>query len=130
MDRAHILVDERGGTPPPPYALSLRDPRLQKAGKLAYRRLGNPKAGLRNIDLIPFYTYVHVDMRSDWSSRKLKRGSPAGGDLATWWTARSRFRWLFTPNLPATDPLRSDCPPNPPRFLLQNHHRPTLRHSA
>ena len=28
--------------------------------------------------------YAHVDMRTDWRTRPLRRGSPAGGDLATW----------------------------------------------
>ena len=28
--------------------------------------------------------YAHVDMRTDWRTRPLRRGSPAGGDRATW----------------------------------------------
>jgi hypothetical protein len=46
------------------------------------------KKGLSKVDLLPYFKYIQIDLRNDWFNRRLKVGSPAGGDISTWWTGR------------------------------------------
>ncbi len=99
MDTDFNVVYEAEGVPLSIYELCHTGPALQREGKLHRRMLGGVKPSLPLTDLLYFYAYAHIDMRSDWNTRKLRWGSPAGGDLATWWTARSDFRKVLTPKI-------------------------------
>ena len=91
IDADFNLVYEAEGVPLSAFELSHEGPRLQDANKLLVRPIAAAKPSLPPQDLMAFYAYIHVDLRNDWSSRRLPRGSPAGGDLATWWTVRPTF---------------------------------------
>jgi hypothetical protein len=91
------VVYERHGVP-----LSARDlveygAAWRDAGEIEKRAIAPRKASLPvRADEIQLYRYVHVDLRSDWCSRPLRRGSPAGGDLATLWFATREAPPLLT----------------------------------
>ena len=103
MDTDFNVVYESNGVPLSAFELSQEGPALQSVGKLDIRVIASPKPSLPLIDMIPFYRYIHVDLRNDWCSRPLRRGSPAGGNLATWWTARSDMPPLLTAKLRVND---------------------------
>jgi hypothetical protein len=90
------------------YELCHRGPLLQKNGKLQVKQFAPLKPSLELKDLLPYYRYVHIDLRNDWFSRKLRKGSPAGGDLATWWTARSDLGPLLTVKIRVDDQKKFD----------------------
>ncbi|MEA3468715.1 MAG: hypothetical protein U9R57_10920, partial [Thermodesulfobacteriota bacterium] len=90
------------------YELCHTGPSLQKSGKLQVKQLAPLKQGIKMQNLLPYYRYVHIDLRNDWYSRKLKKGSPAGGDLATWWTARPDLDRLLTVKLREENAERFD----------------------
>ena len=69
---------------------------LQKQQKLKIFHFATSKKSLPYIDLIPYFKYIHIDLRNDWSTRSLRRGSPTGGDISTWWTARKSIGPLIT----------------------------------
>ncbi|MGH9906455.1 MAG: hypothetical protein ACRD8U_12845, partial [Pyrinomonadaceae bacterium] len=96
MDTDFNVVYESAGVPLSAFELSHQGEQLQNGGRLRVRAIAPAKPSLPFKDLVPFYAYVHVDMRNDWCSRPLKQGSPAGGDLATWWTARPAFSRILT----------------------------------
>lgn len=104
LDTDFNIVYEADGIPLSAFELSRNGEQLQKENRLSVRPVAPPKASLPFQDLVPFYAYVHVDMRNDWCTRPLRRGSPAGGDLATWWTARPNFPRIVTHKMRVDDP--------------------------
>lgn len=96
IDADFNIVYERNGVPLSAFELSHEGPQLARSGELVVRPIAPPKRSLPLRDVLAFYSYVHIDMRNDWCSRPLRRGSPAGGDLATWWTARKGFHPVLT----------------------------------
>lgn len=88
LDTDFNIVYESGGVPLSAFELCHRGPELAREGLIVIRRIAPRKPSLPDQDLLPFYAYTHLDMRSDWIGRPLRRGSPAGGDRNTWWTAR------------------------------------------
>jgi len=108
IDADFNVVYEAGGIPLSGFELSSRGEQLQRSGELTARRFAPDKASLPLADLVPFYRYVHVDLRADWCSRRLAHGSPAGGDLATWWTARPSLRKLLTAKVRVDEQSRFD----------------------
>jgi Transglutaminase-like superfamily len=90
LDTDYNWVFEADGRPLSAFELCHDGPALKAAGRLRKVPFAPQKPGVdRRVDQMPYFAYVHVDMRNDWLSRQLHRGSPAGGDLATIWTARS-----------------------------------------
>lgn len=112
MDTDFNFLYESEGVPLSSWEICHKGEALQAAGKLQVRMLGTPKPSLPMTDLLPFFAYVHIDLRSDWHSRRLPWGSPAGGDLATWWTSRPSLAGLFTPKVRLDDQARFDWPVN------------------
>lgn len=112
LDLDFNVVFESDGVPLSAYELCHGGPALQSAGALTVRKLGPPKATLPLIDLIPYFIYVHLELRSDWYTRRLPPGSPAGGDRSTWWTSRPEFRPPLTPKIRVDDELRFNWPVN------------------
>ncbi|MGO9019944.1 MAG: hypothetical protein ACLQVJ_16535 [Syntrophobacteraceae bacterium] len=104
IDTDFNCVYEYEGVPLSGFELCHRGNELQKSGKLVVRAIAPSKKSLPMIDLIPYYSYIHIDMRNDWCSRPLAKGSPAGGDLATWWTSRPSFHRLLTAKRRVDDP--------------------------
>ena len=96
LDTDFNIVYEHKGVPLSAFELVHDGEALQRRGELTVRAIAAPKPSLPYQDLLPFYRYVHFDLRNDWCSRWLPRGSPSGGDLATWWTARPTMHWLIT----------------------------------
>ena len=103
IDADFNVVYENGGVPLSAFELSTQGERLQREGALQVRHIAPAKASLPLVDLIPFFAYVHVDLRTDWCTRPLPRGSPAGGDRATWWTARRTLPRVLTAKVRVDD---------------------------
>jgi len=112
VDADYNLVYEVDGVPLSAFELCHNGQSLQSSGQLTLRRFAPLKASLESIDLIPFYRYIHIDLRNDWYSRKLRRGSPAGGDLATWWTARPSLKRLLTAKVRVDSERKFNWPVN------------------
>lgn len=112
MDTDFNVVYESGGVPLSAFELAHDGPHLRDSGKLVTRRFAPAKPSLPLIDVIPFYRWVHIDMRNDWCTRPLRPGSPAGGDLATWWTARDDLGPVLTAKVRVDDPNRFNWPVN------------------
>ena len=112
IDADFNVIYESAGVPLSALELSRDGPRLQRSGKLTVRQFAPPKKSLPLQDMVPYYRYVHIDMRNDWCTRTLKRGSPAGGDLSTWWTARPDMPRLLTARRRVDDPALFDWPVN------------------
>jgi hypothetical protein len=96
VDTDFNFVYEADGIPLSAFEITHDGPRLAAEGRLGVRRIGVDKPSLPLIDLLPFFDYIHLDLRDDWCTRPLRQGSPAGGDRATWWTSRPRLDHLFT----------------------------------
>lgn len=96
VDPDFNLVFEAGGVPMSAWEMVHDAPRLAREGRFVERRFAREKEGLNPTDFVDLYQYVHVDLRTDWCTRTLARGSPAGGDRSTWWTARPGRGPLFT----------------------------------
>ena len=103
IDTDFNFVFESGGIPLSAFELTHEGPELQKSGRLHIRRIAPPKPSINSVDLIPYFRYIHIDLRNDWYSRRLSRGSPAGGDLATWWSARPDLGPLLTAKIEIED---------------------------
>jgi hypothetical protein len=88
VDTDFNVVFEHAGVPLSAWELVHVAPSIHSAGQLITRRFAPLKEGLAPQDLLRFFAYVHLDFRSDWCTRPLRRASPAGGDLNTRWTAR------------------------------------------
>lgn len=87
VDADFNMVYEHAGVPLSAIELLQRGEALKSAGELQVRRIAPAKPSIPPGDALYVYRYVHVDLRTDWCSRTLRRGSPAGGDAATWWYA-------------------------------------------
>jgi hypothetical protein len=88
VDPDFNVVFEVDGMPLSAWELVHQGPALQASNRLVIRRFAPLKQGIEPQDLVQFFAYAHVDERSDWCSRRLPDGSPAGSDLSTQWTAR------------------------------------------
>jgi hypothetical protein len=108
LDTDFNCVYEYEGVPLSGFELCHRGNELQNSGKLVVRAIAPPKKSLPKIDLIPYYSYIHIDMRNDWCSRPLAEGSPAGGDLSTWWTPRPSLHRVLTAKRRVDDPALFD----------------------
>jgi hypothetical protein len=89
IDTDFNIVFEVDGVPLSAWELVHKAPALRQSNQLVARRFAKFKEGLAPQDVLRLFQYTHVDMRNDWCTRDLLPGSPAGGDLATRWTARS-----------------------------------------
>lgn len=112
MDTDFNVVYESRGIPLSAYELCHDGMALKSSGIFDTRLLGQAKPSLPITDLMPFYAYVHIDLRSDWYTRHLPWGSPAGGDLSTWWTARPDFPKLQSPKVRVEDRRQFNWPVN------------------
>jgi len=110
MDTDFNVVHECDGVPLSSYELCHDGPALHRSGTLQRRVLGASKPSLPLIDLLPLYACVSLDLRSDWYTRRLRRASPAGGDLASWWTARNGFARSLAPKIRVESRERFDWP--------------------
>ena len=108
VDTDFNVVYEHEGVPLSAFELSQQGEELRRNHTLTVRRFAPPKPSLPLKDMVPFYEYVHVDMRNDWCSRPLPRASPAGGDRATWWSARPTLPRVLTANVRVDDPAVFD----------------------
>lgn len=91
----NVLYASRG-VPLSAFEICHLAPALRRQGLLEVVRFAPLKKALKDKDLLFLYRYVHVDLRNDWLSRHLAPGSPAGGDAATYWTARPDLERLLT----------------------------------
>ncbi len=90
-------VYERGGVPLSATDLMRHGLAWQRAGELRIVPIAPEKPNIpRGGNPVALYRYVHIDLRTDWCTRPLRRGSPVGGDRATWWIADEGFRPLLT----------------------------------
>jgi hypothetical protein len=106
-------VYEHAGRPLSALELMEHGRHWQRAGELVVRRIAPDKPNIpRGGNTIDLYRYIHVDLRNDWCTRPLRRGSPAGGDAATWWTATDDFPRLLTAKVRQPDPKLFDWPVN------------------
>jgi hypothetical protein len=96
LDTDFNVTFEVDDVPLSAWELTHQGPSLLASGKLHLRRFAPDPRAVGAEYLVSLYRFVFVDMRNDWVSRRLSRGSPAGGDLATWWTARSDLKRVFT----------------------------------
>ena len=112
VDTDFNFIYERDGVPLSAYELCHQGRQLQHDGVLTIQSIAPPKKSIQQVDLIPYYSYVHIDLRSDWLSRDLAKGSPAGGDLSTWWTAREDIGRILTIKTQIEDQNRFDWPVN------------------
>jgi hypothetical protein len=112
IDADFNVVYESRGVPLSAFELCHRGPTLQRERALEVRQIAPPKPSLPATDLLPYYGYVHIDLRNDWNSRYLPRGSPAGSDRNTWWTARPEFGHVLTAKVRVDDEATFDWPSN------------------
>lgn len=120
MDADFNFVFESDGIPLSAFELTHQGPELQKAGRLHVRRIAPPKPSINSVDLLPYFRYIHIDLRNDWYTRRLSCGSPAGGDFATWWTARSALGPLLTAKIRIDDEARFNWPMNTTSIHLKD----------
>ncbi len=115
VDTDFNVIFEYNSVPLSAYELCHYGPELQKSPNFKISRFAPPKPSLKNRDLtklLPLFKYVHVDMRNDWIVRELSRGSPAGGDFATWWTARPDLGPILTGKIKVDKENRFNWPVN------------------
>lgn len=91
VDTDFNMVYEHEGRPLSAVELLQFGQKWSNDGTMTIRHIAPPKPSIPKGDAIYVYRYVHVDMRNDWCTRSLRRGSPAGGDLATWWYSEAPF---------------------------------------
>lgn len=96
VDTDFNVIYHSEGVPLSAFELCHQGPELQRQGRLMALRIAPAKKSLKATQLLPFYRYVHIDLRNDWFTRRLRRLSPAGGDQSTWWTARDDVGLLLT----------------------------------
>ena len=106
VDTDFNVIYECDGVPLSAWDLCHHGPQMQREATLSVRRFARIKDGIHDQDLLPYYAYIHVDMRTDWCSREIRRGSPAGGDLATWWSARPLLDSVVTAAVRIQDSAR------------------------
>lgn len=108
IDTDYNVLFQHGGVPLSAFELAREGKHLQALGQLDVVAFAAIKPSLVPRDLVPFFAYVHVDMRNDWCSRPLRRGSPAGGDMATWWVSRDDLGAILTARTYVEDSERFD----------------------
>jgi len=96
LDTDFNVVYEVAGIPLSAFELCHNGLDYLREGRLVVRSLGKAKPSLPYRDMIPYYAYVQIDLRNDWLTRRLPKGSPVGGDLSTLWTARDSLGPVFT----------------------------------
>ncbi len=97
VDTDFNVVFEHQGVPLSAWELVHETPQIKQSGQLTVRRFAKFKEGLTPQDLLRLFAYAHVDYRTDWCTRELRKASPAGGDLNTRWTSRSGHEPKLTP---------------------------------
>ncbi len=107
------VVVESDGVPLSSWEICHRGRALEASGRLEIRHVGPRKAGIDyEQDYLALFRYVQIDLRNDWRTRPLRRGSPAAGDASTWWTARPGLGAVLTSKRRVDDPTRFDWPVN------------------
>lgn len=113
LDTDYNVTFESRGRPLSAFEFCHDGPSLQREQALSIVPFAPEKSGVdRSRDLLPYFIYTHIDMRNDWLTRRLSRGSPASGDWATWWTARPEFRGSVTVKTRVDDQRRYNWPIN------------------
>jgi hypothetical protein len=112
VDTDFNVLYESNGIPLSGFELCHHGSELKTNGLLEVLRIAPLKSSLSDVDLLPFYRYVHIDLRNDWLGRLLSPGSPAGGDLATWWTARKDLGPILTARVRVDNESQFDWPVN------------------
>lgn len=108
FDADYNVFYSSGGVPLSAFEMCHIAPALRRHGTLEVVRFAPLKKGLKEQDLLFLYRYVHIDLRNDWLNRRLAPGSPAGGDAATYWTARPDLERLLTAKARVDDKERFD----------------------
>jgi Transglutaminase-like superfamily len=108
IDTDFNVIYEEAGVPLSAFELSARGEKLDQEHRLTVREIAPVKPSLPRKDLMPYYAYVHVDLRTDWCTRPLRAGSPAGGDQSTWWVARPTLPRILTAKVRVDDPAKFD----------------------
>ncbi|MGI9284679.1 MAG: transglutaminase domain-containing protein [Pseudomonadales bacterium] len=101
IDTDFNVIYESNGIPLSAFELVHEGKMLQRLGRLAIKnftplkpffvRRGGKMREMQALEQLRFYNYAHMDMRNDWASRKLSRGSPVGGDRATYFTSNAKI---------------------------------------
>lgn len=133
IDPDFNIVYESDSVPLSAFELCHRGLELARANRLAIRLFAPTKLSLPLTDLLAFYAYTHIEMRTDWQTRRLRRGSPAGGDLQTWWTARTGFNSLLTARIRQDEQYLFDWPVNTVMVSacrLEEHRKNIVLHLA
>lgn len=112
VDTDFNYVYERHGIPLSAVELMQHGREWKASGELQIKTIAPSKPSIPRGDAIELYRYVHIDMRNDWCSRELRPGSPAGGDLATWWTASQDFGSLMVARRKVWDVSQMNWPVN------------------
>ncbi|MBW2660895.1 MAG: hypothetical protein JRD93_02645 [Deltaproteobacteria bacterium] len=124
MDTDFNIVLESDGIPLSAFELCHMGHQLLESGRIHLRRFAPTKPSMSTMvqikDYINLFCYVHIDMRNDWYSRRLAPGSPAGGDLATWWTARPDLGPMLTAKIRVDDRDVFNWPVNTTWIFLGN----------
>ncbi len=116
LDADFNVVYLRGGVPASAFELCRHGPSWAAAGELEVRAFAPSKPSLPMRDLLPSYASLHLDLRTDWRTRQLPRGSPAGGDLATYYATRPDLGRLLTWRQFVADAATFDWPVNQVRL--------------
>lgn len=112
VDTDYNVSYEKDGVPLSAFELCHSGLEWQQQNRLTVWSIAPPKPSITPIDLLPYYAYVHIDLRNDWLTRKLRRGSPAGGDLSTWWTSRPKLKNVLTVKTRIENQEKFDWPVN------------------
>jgi hypothetical protein len=112
VDTDFNLYYEKNDTPLSAFELCHYGEKLAAGSELVIKQIAPKKPSVKMIDLLPYYAYIHIDLRNDWLSRDLAKGSPAGGDLSTWWTARESIKNILTIKKRVDDQSFFDWPVN------------------
>lgn len=115
LDADFNMVLEVRGVPVSAYEICHRGPEWLRSDTIQLRLFGPSKPSLplpRPEYYIGLFGYIHIDLRNDWHSRRLARGSPAGGDWATWWTAREDLGAVLTAKIRIDDEKMINGPVN------------------
>ena len=106
IDTDFNVVYEANGVPLSVYEVVHLGPHLRDSGRLHIRQFTHFKPffqrrwgtmrELRILQSMRLYNYAHLDMRNDWVTRKLRSGSPAGGDYATYFTSNNSIPPILT----------------------------------
>jgi hypothetical protein len=123
LDTDFNVVFEAGGVPMSAWELTHLGSSMLRAGTLHLREFAPDPRGVGADRILSLYRFIFVDMRNDWVSRRLPRGSPAGGDLATWWTAQPDMEHVFTAKRKVDDQERFDWRVNTTGIHLIDLHK-------